>query len=157
MAQPSTLSGQQQYISFLLDRNLQMMVPTGSLAETINLEISQIVQIPDLPPSIVGVYAWRGEVLWLVDLAYHFGKSALLNPDYRHSKCTVLRVLHQGESLGLLIQEVKQVIRCTPDQLRPGSPPGLASQHQDCFQGHLIQDKTPMFLLDLGAVLATLH
>lgn len=157
MVQSSNLSSPQQYISFLLGRNLQMMVPTGNLAETLNVEISQIVQIPDLPPSVVGVYAWRGEVLWLLDLAYYFGQPALLNPEYRQSKCTVLRVLHQGESLGLLIQEVKQVIRSTHDQLRPGSPPGLASEHQDCFQGHLIQEKTPIFLLDLNAVLTNLH
>lgn len=110
---------QKQYISFGVGPQLNMMIPTQQLKETLNLDLGNIVQIPDLPPAIVGVCSWRGELLWLIDLGYLLGFPPLLTLNYHQQKCTVLKISHQGESFGLVVSELKQLIRSPTEALQP--------------------------------------
>ncbi|AMA07871.1 chemotaxis protein CheW [Picosynechococcus sp. PCC 73109] len=112
-----------QYIGILLADGFRAMVPTAQLVETINVELGHIVQMPDLPPAVVGVCGWRGDVLWLVDLAYALRLPPLLAGDYGRSQCHVLRVTVNHQTFGILVAEVQHLIRGDRLELLPG-PPG---------------------------------
>lgn len=147
-----------QYISFLMSGAVGGMIPTHQLTETINLELGQIVQIPDLPPAVVGVCGWRGEVLWLVDLAYALGLSPLLSPDYQSAKCSLLRVSVNQHNFGLLVTEVGQLVRCDRQDLIPGVPSQIPPGAETLIDGQYSpsQGKT-LLSVNLEALLATLR
>lgn len=128
-AAPPTAEGTTaQYISFLLPQGLRGMIPTTQLAETINLDLGNIVQMPDLPPAVVGVCGWRGEVLWLVDLSYALRLPPLLAGDYPSAKCSVLRVTVNQQSFGMLVTEVQQLIRCDRQKITPEALPQIPKE-----------------------------
>jgi positive phototaxis protein PixI len=122
---PTTEGTTTQYISFRLANGLRGMIPTSQLTETINLELGSIVQIPDLPPAVVGICGWRGEVLWLADLAYALRSPPLLSGDYPGAKCSVLRVTANQQTFGILVTEVQQLIRCDRQDISPTLPPQI--------------------------------
>lgn len=147
-----------QYISFLMPGAVGGMIPTHQLTETINLELGKIVQIPDLPPAVVGVCGWRGEVLWLVDLAYALGLSPLLGTDYQSAKCSLLRVSVNQHSFGLLVMEVGQLVRCDRQALIPGAPSQLNPKAQHLVDGQYSSSQGKTLLsVNLEALLATLR
>ncbi|OKH19753.1 chemotaxis protein CheW [[Limnothrix rosea] IAM M-220] len=128
---------QKQFISFLLTQKVWGMVQTSQLTETINLELGKIVQIPDLPPAVVGVCGWRGEVLWLVDLSYALGLAPLLSADYQSDKCNVLKVTVNQQSFGILVAEVRQLMRCDPQDIQTGLPVPFKAEVAPLIAGHL--------------------
>lgn len=147
-----------QYISFMLTDGIRGMIPTQQLTETINLELGTIVQIPDLPASVVGVCGWRGDVLWLVDLSYALSLSPLLAADYQSAKCSVLRVTVNQQMFGVLVAEVRQLVRCDRQAIQPGVPRTLSPEAAPLIAGQYTA--TPgetLIQVDLEALLERLH
>ena len=149
---------EQQFISFLLTQRQWGMIPTSQLTETVNLGLDSIVQIPDLPPAVVGVCGWRGEVLWLVDLSYALGLSPLLSTDYQPAKCNVLRVAVNQQNFGIIVAEVRQLFRCDQNSLRPELPAPFKADVAPLLEGTFTAAKqTQVVSVNLGALLETLR
>jgi positive phototaxis protein PixI len=98
------------------------------VSELMNIPIDRVVPIPHLPTAVMGVYNWRGEVLWIVDLAVLLD----LTPDRvdavdRHrSLCRTLHptisissVDHAGESrtIGLVVDEIADIEWYEPESI----------------------------------------
>lgn len=130
----STISTQ-QFLSFHLNSEMQAMLPTQQLAEILNLSISQIVPIPDVPPQIVGVCNWRGEVLWLADLGYLLNLKPILHSEYRQSSYSVIILQHKGNSLGLLVDRVDGMILCHRNHIQPLPASQQSLQSSPYIQG----------------------
>lgn len=124
LAQPpqNILPGAGLYLQIRLDRSLPVMLPAQQLVEILTVAIAQVVPIFHLPPWVMGVYNWRGEVLWMVDLNHLLG----LTPWYEQvdygSKHTVivLRGTHQSQEkaiVGLVVSRVEEIVECTADTL----------------------------------------
>ncbi len=70
-----------QYLKFNLAPNTTIMLPIAQLTEVMTIPLGQIVPIPHMKPEVMGVYNWRGEILWMVDL----GKIVGLLPWYEQT------------------------------------------------------------------------
>lgn len=156
-SQTSPAAAIEQYISFAINAKVQGMIPTQQLGETLNLDLASIVQIPDVPAAVIGVCSWRGEVLWLVDIGYLLGFEPLLTPQYQQPKCSILRVTSQGNTIGLLVAEVKQLIRCQATQIQHDKPSFIASERANLIQGTLQNSPgQTLLLLDIEAIIHSL-
>jgi positive phototaxis protein PixI len=66
-----------QFLKFYLQSNLPVVIAIqqgdGSVNERVtelmNIPIDRVVPMPHLPSAVMGVYNWRGEILWIADLA----------------------------------------------------------------------------------------
>ncbi|MBV5261473.1 chemotaxis protein CheW [Synechococcus moorigangaii CMS01] len=155
---PTTEGTSAQYISFLFSNGLRGMLPTSQLAETINLDLGSIVQIPDLPPAVVGVCGWRGDVLWLVDLSYALRFPPLLAGDYGGAKCNVLRVTVNQQVFGILVAEVQQLIRGDRQDLIPTPPPQIPQEMAAVVAGQLpVTPNETILNINLEALLERLR
>lgn len=86
------------------------------------LEVGQMTSVPLAPSYIRGVFNLRGSVLPVVDLSVRLGRES--RPLSKRS-CVVV-VETRGESahaLGLLVDEVNEILEIPPDQVKP--PPDL--------------------------------
>ncbi len=52
--------------------------------------IKEIVPIPHMPPWVMGVHNWRGEILWMVDLGHLLGLTPLYQHATTHSTYTAI-------------------------------------------------------------------
>jgi len=143
-----------QFLSFSLTPEIWAMLPSQQLATIINLDPTTVVPIPDMPAAVVGVFPWQGEVLWLVDLAYLLGFEPLLTPEYHQPKCSVLRVTSFGKTLGLLVNQVGQLIRCKAEQIQLPSTKMITSTPAQYLKGTVrnYQGET-LLIVDVEAIL----
>ena len=83
------------------------------------LEISRVLDIthvPDAPGFITGVVNLRGQVMAVIDLAKQFG----LGSQAELSKTARIVVVEiRGETIGLLVDEVPEVLRIAQDDIEP--------------------------------------
>jgi positive phototaxis protein PixI len=126
----------QQFLRFHLLPDTTAMLPVHQMTEVLTIPISQIVPIPHMPAWVMGVYNWRGEILWIVDLGYLLGLYPLSQQANSRSNYTAI-VIHSTQQasgkqqvgsfktgrkmLGLLVNRVEDMEWCNPDSIQ--SPP----------------------------------
>jgi positive phototaxis protein PixI len=156
----TTQQGQDQFLSFPLAIETQAMLPVGQLTEVLTLLVGQIVPIPDMPGWVLGVYNWRGEILWVIDLPQLLGLQSLHQQARRGSSAKVIVSQAQRPGgrythLGLAVNAVDDIIWCNSGQIEspPASvvTPGLAP----FLRGyHLGDDGEMRLVLDAAAIFA---
>jgi positive phototaxis protein PixI len=84
--------------------------------ELIDIPSDRVVPIPHLPPAVLGIYNWRGEVLWVVDLAVVLGDRGLQVEVERRSYPTIVvsAIDSSGETktIGLVVDEIADIEWC---------------------------------------------
>jgi positive phototaxis protein PixI len=80
----------QQYLKFLLQPGLMAVIEIERVTELIDLPLDRVVPMPHLPPAVKGIYNWRGEILWIVDLAMLLGVGSDRPPRYRRVQPTII-------------------------------------------------------------------
>ncbi len=71
-ASPSSPSAQ-QFLRFYLVPDTNALLPVKALTGVLKIPYGQIVPIFNMPAWVMGVYNWRGEILWMVDLGHLMG------------------------------------------------------------------------------------
>ena len=128
----SLQSASEQFLRFRLPEDTVVILPVAQLTEVLSIPLGRIVPIPHLSAWAMGVYNWRGEILWMVDLGHLVG----LTPWYQRSvsysnhKAIVLhgrsssRARAKNQMLGLVVSQVEGIEWCNPDEIQ--SPPASA-------------------------------
>ena len=107
------------------------LLPVAQLTEVLKIPIGQITPMPHMPDWVMGIYNWRGEILWMIDL----GSLAGLLPWYRRamSASTYSAIVLDTKSskplstdsgkqtLGLVVNRVEDIEWCNPNSIQ--SPP----------------------------------
>ncbi|WP_026099882.1 chemotaxis protein CheW [Prochlorothrix hollandica] len=128
----------EQFLSCSLGSRTAILLPVIQLIEILNISPDQITPIPHLPSWVRGVYNWRGEVLWIVDLARLLGieseplaqrAAPLVSPALANSQVVVLQgqpVTGTGTwaTLAVLVDQVGDLEWCAADTIQ--SPPAAA-------------------------------
>jgi positive phototaxis protein PixI len=123
--------GIQQFLRFHLMPNTTALLPMEQLTEVLTIANGQIVPIFHMPAWVMGVYNWRGEILWMVDLGHLVG----LTPWHQQANSTsVFRAVVlqaransaapnnvKSEMLGVVVNRVEDIEWCNPDWIQ--SPP----------------------------------
>ncbi|MBW4576304.1 MAG: chemotaxis protein CheW [Aphanothece sp. CMT-3BRIN-NPC111] len=126
----------QQFLRFDLFDETTALLPVHQMTEVLSIPVSQIVPIPHLPAWVMGVYNWRGDILWMVDLAHLIGLTPLYQQSISRSTYTAI-VIHGSQELlgrqraasqitgrkilGLVVNQVEDMEWCDPNFIQ--SPP----------------------------------
>jgi len=126
----------QQFLRFHLLPDTTAMLPVQQMTEVLTIPIAQVVPIPHMPAWVLGVYNWRGEILWIVDLGQLIGLATLHQQATSRSNYTAV-LIHGSEQvpgkqqtgsqktgkkmLGLLVNQLQDMEWCNPDEIQ--SPP----------------------------------
>lgn len=135
----------QPYLNFQITSDHLGMIPTDQLVEVITLTSHQIVPIPEMPPNVLGVYNWRGEVIWIIDSALIVSPTA--TPTIKHA----ILLRHQTQVIGLIVQSINQMIWCDPSDIQAPSP--APANPIDHLSHWLSPQQQPIYLLQTANLL----
>lgn len=136
MQDPDTTAGVgQQFLRFHLMPDTNAMLQVHQMKEVFTIPLAQVVPIPHMPSWVMGVYNWRGEMLWIVDLGHLVGLTPLYQQASNRSDYTVV-VIHSTQqlvgkqvsssrtsrkTLGLVVNRLEDIEWCNSDLIQ--SPP----------------------------------
>ena len=96
----------QKFLSFNLGTNDLAVMPLQHIAEVLQVTLTEICCVPQMPNCVLGIYNWRGEMLWLVDLEEMLGYPPLLQGSNLVSKMMAIVLENDGKYLGLLVRQL---------------------------------------------------
>lgn len=83
--------------------------------------VPEITRVPDTPDFLEGVINLRGKIVSVIDLR----KRLRFNAAHREKKNRILVTEFDGKIVGLIVDEVSEVLRLNPDSIEP--PPEMVS------------------------------
>lgn len=117
-----------QFLRFYLEPETTIMLPISQVTEVLKISLTKIVPIPRMSPYIIGVYNWRGEILWTVDLGHLVGLNTWQEQRINTANSTAIILSYpngsktkglQKKSLGLIINSVDDIEWCDPNSIQP--------------------------------------
>jgi positive phototaxis protein PixI len=134
---PASENASEQFLRLHLALDTTVLLPVQQLAEVLTISTSQVVPISHMPTWVMGVYNWRGEILWMVDLGHLCG----LTPWYQQpsnvamypavvlqvSSTATSSVAASSQALGLIVNRVEEIEWCNPNQIQPLSTSTVVS------------------------------
>jgi purine-binding chemotaxis protein CheW len=118
------------------------------------MRIREIIRLPKLAPLpralpfVEGVINLRGQVIPVVDLRKRFGLPPLENRE--SSRLLILSMA--GQSLGLIVDEVTEMITVPVRELKP-PPRGVRLVGGEYMVGLFLVQEVPVMLLNIDALL----
>lgn len=163
----SSAEATEQYLRLHLFPDTTTLLPVELLSEVLSIEIGQIVPIPHLPGWVMGVYNWRGEVLWMIDLGHLCGLTPWYQQATSVSKHAAV-VMHirdrqstssqaKGPMLGLMVNRVEDIEWCNPSVIQPLPQSTVAPGFAQFLQGYWWKPGGDMLaVLDGHAIMAAM-
>ncbi|MEM9544237.1 MAG: chemotaxis protein CheW [Cyanobacteria bacterium P01_E01_bin.42] len=112
------------------------LFPVENIQEILRISPAQILAIPDMPEFVLGIYNWRGEMLWILDLDRQLGVGDV--GDTLETSLNVIVVHIENRVLGLVVKGVDEIESLDPKRFQ--SPVGLfAPQLERFIAGYLQQ------------------
>ena len=169
LAKPSTQLAdrtEKQFLKFHLYPDTKVMLPIRQITEVLKIQFAQIVPIPQMPDWVMGVYNWRGDILWMVDLGHLIG----LDPWYRqninrsHHTAIVLSPDREqdwakGQSninLGLVVTRIEDLEMCNTSAIQTPSNSSISTQLAPFLQGYWLNSEEMILVLDGKAIVAAM-
>lgn len=126
-------SQKQQFLRFVLLPDTNLMISLPEIAAVLKIPFGQIIPIPEMPSWVIGVYNWRGEIVWMIDLGQLLGftpwyqqsvvasnhKAVVIHPSTQDRKSRT-----SGDLVGLIVSDVNDIELCNVNELH--SPPASA-------------------------------
>ncbi len=134
-----------QIVRFMVGKE-SFGVDIGRVQEIVT--VPEITRVPDTPDFVEGIINLRGKIVSVVDLR----KRLKFNCTGTDKKNRILVTEIEGKVVGLIVDEVSEVLRLNPDNIEP--PPELVNSVGAEYitgVGKLVDGI--ILLLDLGKVL----
>jgi purine-binding chemotaxis protein CheW len=136
-----------QVVRFMVGKE-SFGVDIGRVQEIVT--VPDITRVPDAPDFLEGIINLRGKIVSVIDLR----KRLKINGAERHKKNRILVTEIEGKVVGLIVDEVSEVLRLNPDNIEP--PPEMVnSVGAEYITGVGKLEDRIVLLLDLAKVLTT--
>lgn len=135
-----------KFLSLHLQDQQVVILPVSQLMEVFSVPLTQIVSIPDVPNTVMGVCNWRGEVIWVIDLGSLLGFPPLHQQGFRQINYKVALLQRQEETLGLAVPRVGQIREYAEEQIQNPQFSHLHKKLQQSLLGYVIDHDRQMVL-----------
>ena len=158
----------EQFLRFLLEPQTRLMLPVEQITEVLKINVGQIVPIPQMPAWVMGVYNWRGNILWMIDLGSLIGFDSWYQQGVNTSEYTAIaiapdKVNHSSSvgneliSLGLIVTRVEDIEWCNSDLIQSPPTSAVTSALAPFLRGYWLDRSEEMILVLNGkAIMAAM-
>jgi len=147
-AEPVPVEIGQRFLRLQLCPEKTALLTVDEIVAIATATISDILPVPHMPKCVLGLYNWRGEMLWLVDLGQQVGFSGLFQFG---STFMAVIVEVNGQTLGLCVPQVHDIESYDPQLIHAASLEMFSAQFLPFVRGYLTSDRT--IVLNLSGLL----
>ncbi|PIG95327.1 chemotaxis protein CheW [Gloeocapsopsis sp. IPPAS B-1203] len=157
----------QQFLRLHLIPDTTALLAVNQISEVLTIPMTQVVPIPHMPAWVLGVYNWRGDILWIIDLGHLLGLTPLSQHTTNSSTYTAVVIrdaqqhratLGQNTSdkvLGLLVNRVEDLELCNPDVIQSPPESAVKSELVPYLRGYWLKRTGEIFVvLDSNSIIA---
>ncbi len=162
-ANSAVSDAREQFLQLYLLQDTIALLPITRLAEVLTISATQIIPIPHMPPWMMGVCNWRGEILSLVDLGHLVGFAPVYQKASSASNYTLVVLQNHAfdpvrkstdkQIVGLIVERVGNIEWCDPNLIQTLSSTGT-SELGKFLRGYYsnFNDEKILAVFDLDAI-----
>lgn len=144
----------QKFLSFNLGVKDQAVISLEHITEILRVSLTEICVVPQMPNCVLGIYSWRGEMLWLVDLEEMLGYQPLLQGSNLLTKMMAIVLENEGKYLGLLVRQLTDIEWLDLEQMKIPTADLFYPAMSPFLQGYFTNGSEEMiFNLDALAIM----
>jgi positive phototaxis protein PixI len=148
------LETKQKFLSFNLGSRDQAVIDLQHISEVLRISLAEICVVPQMPNCVLGIYSWRGEMLWMVDIEEMLGYPSLLQGSNLLTKIMAIVLEKDGKYLGLLVRQLTDIEWMDTQQMKIPSPELFYPAMSGYLQGYFTNGSEQMiFNLDALAII----
>jgi positive phototaxis protein PixI len=143
----------QRFLGFSLGDSINALIPLVDLQATIKISLAEILPVPQMKESLLGIINYRGKATWVLDLAHLMG-----SPDFHlHTaeSATGMGMLFEveNETVALSIDRVNTIETYDPSQLLPINDGMFSDRMRSFLSGYFMDShQQPWVVVDLQQV-----
>jgi positive phototaxis protein PixI len=118
------------------------------VTEVITISPKEILPVPQMPYCVLGIYSWRSEMLWIVDVENLMGYPPSLNEN-THEDATILVMVVQvqGQSMGLVVSRIDNIIEQNLDNFKSSSSEIFSEDIMPFLYGYFTDENNNIIML----------
>lgn len=136
----------QKFLRFQLGGKDTTLLAVNPIIEIVPLKIREILPVPQMPSYVLGIYNWRGDMLWLADLGHLVGFPPLFQSRASRSMAMAIVVQSQEKSMGLVVSQVSDIEQYSWSQMRPSDPQLFGDRLLPYLQGFFITENNEILV-----------
>jgi len=143
----------QKFLSFQLAGKDTAVIPIEYITEVFPMSLTEICGVPEMPDCLLGIYNWRSEMLWLLDLEEMLGYAPL---DGLNSQLTMMTVVirAEGKCLGLVVRKLLDIEWLNTGEMNLPDATLFRPETSPWVNGYFINDLGEMVIkLDATAII----
>jgi positive phototaxis protein PixI len=104
------------FLSIELTDNTKALLPIDQLVEILSIEWEKFIPIPETDNSVIGVFNWRQNITWLIDLPIFLGLSSIKSQMNNRLKLDIVVVKCDHNRFGLSVLKTGQISRSSTSE-----------------------------------------
>jgi positive phototaxis protein PixI len=130
----------QRFLGFTIGDSLNALIPLVNLQATIKISLAEILAVPQMNESLLGIINYGGKATWVLDLAHLMGGSGYVRkPDSTTGMGMLFQV--QNETVALLIDRVGTIETYNLQQCLPLGESMFTDRIRSFLAGYFIDDE----------------
>jgi positive phototaxis protein PixI len=130
----------QKFLQFVLRQGDRALIPVETISEIVTIRVPEVLPVPQMRDCVLGVYNWRGEMLWIVDLGEVIGFPSLF-AGKRPPDTAIALVIEQGEQMiGFVVPQVLDLEVYNLQQQQEPDPQLFPASVLPFLSGYFIDD-----------------
>lgn len=134
----------QRFLRFAINTDQMALLPLICIQAAIKIPVPEVLPVPHMPDCVVGLYNWRGEMLWLVDVAQQLGFTSAVAPSPAQADISTLVVQSDRQSIGLVVSRWLDVESHYPQQLQTPVTGLFPAKLMPFMQGYFVPSTSPV-------------
>ncbi len=144
----------EKFLSFNLGEKDTAVISLQHIIEVFQISLAEICAVPQMPSYVLGIYNWRGEMLWFVDVEEMLGYAPLSQESNLLSKFMAIVLQTEGKSLGLLVRHLMDIEVLDKTQMKYPNTQLFSSEMFPFLQGYFLNsDEDIIVSLDSQAII----
>lgn len=133
-----------RFLRFYFTASDIALLPLNQIQEVAKIAVSEILPVPHMADCILGIYNWRGEMLWLVDVAQQLGFASALMQTAHLSTVTAIVLQTDNQLIGIVVPRILDVESHSPQQIQPATAGLFPAKLLSFMQGYLLPSTSPI-------------
>ena len=117
------------------------------VTEVITISSEDFLPVPQMFYCVLGIYSWRSEMLWIVDLENLLGYPPPLSEEATNQELLVMVIQFQGQSIGLVVSGIDNLIELDLQQFKPSSPELFSEDVMPFLHGYFTSQNNEIVML----------
>jgi positive phototaxis protein PixI len=131
----------QKFLRCQLGPDRTALILVDRVIAVLTVHVGEVLAVPHMPNFVLGIYNWRGEIIWLLDLAAQLGLSASTLATNPVSLPIIIAQVGE-QSFGLAVLQIFDIESHDIEQLHPATPGLFSPQLQPFVKGYLADDRS---------------